>query len=346
MVLMAVTALGLSTSGANPELVVVMWALAATVPFALLREFGRRYAFAHLRMGTALMLDSAVAAIQLAALCWIGATGRMSPANACVAIGSACALTSIVWLCSSRADFAIRLDHMRAAVKQSWRLGKWLFAGQITVSLQCYVTYWLLAYVVGATATGVYAACMSIALFANPLMMGFSNTLAPKSVLALKEGGYARLRREAAREALLLGAAMSLFCLVLFFAGEDAMRLLYHGNEYAGHGRVVFVLGLGMLASAIGIPATYGLASMERPQATVWAGSIGVILTIVLVCSLMTSWGLFGAACGFLAGTVAGVVGLWVAFLTCVPQVRSQPDPNADPALGHAEETPIEAGLT
>jgi len=187
---------------------------------------------------------------------------------------------------------------------------------------------------------------MSIALFANPLMMGISHTLAPKSILALKGGGYARLRREAARASFLLAIAMGLFCLALLFAGEHAMRLLYPGVEYAGNHHIVVVLGLGMLASAIGIPATYGLTSMERPQATVWAGSIGVFLTVVLVCSLMTNWGLFGAACGFLPGTVAGVVGLWVAFLTCVPPARSQQDPNADAALGHAEDTPIGAGLT
>jgi Na+-driven multidrug efflux pump len=74
---------------------------------------------------------------------------------------------------------------------------------------------------VGTTATGVYAACISIVLFANPLMIGIGNTLAPKAALALKEGGYARLRREASRDSLLLGGAMTLFCLIVLFAGED-----------------------------------------------------------------------------------------------------------------------------
>lgn len=337
IVFLAVTALGLSARGAKHELVAMTWALAAAAPFALLRELGRRLAFAHLYMGRALMLDSAVAAIQLAALCWLGWTGRMSSASAYAAIGGACALTSIVWLYLARANFVIRVDQVRATMKRNWGLGKWLFAAQITVTAQGYITYWLLAFLVGATATGVYAACMSIVLFANPLIIGIGNTLAPKAALALKEGGRARLRREATRDSLLLGAAMSLFCLLVLFAGEDAMRLLYHGKEYAGHGQTVMALALAMLASAIGVPASIGLASMERPQAIVWAGSIGVALTVLLVWCLMIEWGLFGAACGFLAGNVAGAVGQWVAFLALVAQRGPQKYPEAGPTMAQAE---------
>jgi len=206
--------------------------------------------------------------------------------------------------------------------------------------VQNYAAYWLLAFVLGATATGVYAACMSIVSFANPLMTGIGNTLAPRAVLALKEGGRAKLRREATRDALLLGGAMTLFCLVLFFAGEDVMRLFYRGKDYAAHGHTLMVLGLAMLASSVGIPASMGLASMERPQAIIWAGSVGVVLTIILARCLMIKWGLFGAACGFLAGNVVGVSGLWVAFLTHDPQVGL----NIDRTKGQADGRSIERG--
>ena len=126
VVVLAVTALILSARGSGPELMATAWMLAAVAPFALLREFGRRFAFAHLNMGRALMLDMAVAAIQLLALCWLGWTGRMSAANAYAAIGGACALTGIVWLYLARTNFVIRAHQVRATMKQSWCLGKWL----------------------------------------------------------------------------------------------------------------------------------------------------------------------------------------------------------------------------
>jgi O-antigen/teichoic acid export membrane protein len=331
VVVLSVTALGLTARGSEPAMTAMMWALAGAAPFALLRDFGRRFAFAHLHLTRALSLDIAVASIQLVLLCWLGWIGLMSPANACAAIGGACAIVSILWLYVGRGNFAIRADQVWPALKRSWGLGRWLFALQITVSVQACIPYWLLALVVGTTATGIYAASMSIVLFANPLMIGIGNTLAPKATLALKEGGHARLRREVARDLLFLSATMTLFCIVLLFVGEDIMRLLYRGNEYAGHGQIVIVLGLAMLASAVGMPASNALQSMQRPQAIFWASLIGAVLTVVLVWSLMSKWGLLGAAYGFLLGNVAGTVGRWVAFQALIRRCGSQASSAADP---------------
>jgi len=320
VVFLAATALGLSAHGAAPSVVTMTWTLTAVLPFALLREFGRRFAFARLHLAQALILDAAAAAIQLAALLWLGWTGRLSAVTACAALGGACGLTALVWLYLARADFAIRPSQAPATIKQSWGLGKWLFAGQIIMQAQIYAPYWLLLAVAGAAATGVYSACMSVVAFANPLIMGFSNILTPKAVLAWKEGGGARLRRQAIQDALALGAVTALFCAAVLLAGEDLVRLLYHGKEYEGHGATLTVLALALLAAAVGMPATNALASMERPRAIVWAGSIGALLTTVLVWRLMAEWGLLGAAYGVLVGNIAGSVGRWAAFLALVPR--------------------------
>ena len=70
-------------------------------------------------------------------------------------------------LCAQK--FTIRLTDVRIAFKQTWAVGKWLLAGRITAQVQGYVTYWLAMAIAGAAVTGVYAACMSIVGFANPL---------------------------------------------------------------------------------------------------------------------------------------------------------------------------------
>jgi hypothetical protein len=54
----------------------------------------------------------------------------------------------------------------------------------------------------------------------------------------------------------------------------------------------------------------------------------------------MIKWGLFGAACGFLAGNVVGVSGLWIAFLA----PGSQRDPPVDRAKGQAESRSARRG--
>jgi hypothetical protein len=73
-IVLMVTALGFFATGAQPELTAMTWALAGVMPFALFREFGRRYAFTHLQLTQALMLDAAVAVIQLSILGWLGWT--------------------------------------------------------------------------------------------------------------------------------------------------------------------------------------------------------------------------------------------------------------------------------
>lgn len=327
------TALVLSACAAAPELVAMTWALAIVTPFALLRDFGRRYSFAHLQMARALTLDIAVAAIQLIALCWLGWTGRMSPASAYLAIGVACALTGGVWLYHARGNFVVRSDRLTAAIAHGWDLGKWLFAIQITVCVQASIPYWLLAFGAGPTAAGVYAACMSIVLFANPLIIGIGNTLAPKAALALSEGGHTRLRREATQDLLLLGAGMMLFCLAILFFGDDLMSLLYSNEEYADHAPTLFVLALAMLASALGMPATNALLAIERPQVLLGASSVGAGVTVVLVWYLMIEGGLLGAAYGFMTGSVTGALGRWIAFLILVPRHGPPSDPEAEPEI-------------
>ena len=321
IIMLAVTALGLFARGAPPEVTAMAWALAAVMPFGLLREFGRRFAFTHLQMGQALGLDAAVAVIQLSILGWLGLTGRMSAVTACGALGVSCGLAAVGWLYVARSDFVIRTGQLWAATRQSWSLGKWLFVGQvITVQAQRYIPYWLMIVIAGAAATGIYAACMSVVSFVNPLMFGFANILTPRSVLAWKEGGGTALRRQTIRDSLFLGALMIVFCLLVLWAGEEVMRFLYHGNEYEGHGHTITVLAFATFASAMGMPASNALATMERPRAIVGVGIVGAVLTVVLIWGLMAQWGLVGAAYGLLAANVFGSAGLWLAFLTPLPR--------------------------
>lgn len=318
LALAAVVALAL---GASTYLTALIVALVLAVPFAMLREFGRNYAFAQLNVANAFVLDASVAALQLMALGWLGWTGRLSAVGACAALGGACALTSLVWLCCSRSSFAIRAEQLRQATRESWALGKWLCAGQVTVTVQGYASYWLLPLMISMTETGVYAACNSIASLANPLLTAFRNTLTPRAVRAFEEGGGAKLCRQAYRDALVLTGAMLLFCVAIFVGGDTLMRIVYHGPEYGGRSHVVTILAVAVMAGAAGAPASNALASMKRPQVIVLATSVGTMVTLVAIWILSIKWGLVGAALGFLAGNVAGSAARWVAFLAVLARL-------------------------
>lgn len=313
--LLAIAALGMTAVWAEADLTWLVCTLVLTVPFAMQREFNRTYAFAHLNMANAFLLDASAALLQLSVLGWMGWTGRMSAVGACAALGGACGVTSVIWLYHARSKFSLRREHVRRATAESWHLGKWLCAGQVTVTVQGYVSYWMLPLLISMAETGVYAACNSIASLANPLLTAFRNTLTPRAVLAFKEGGGAQLRRQASRDALLLVGVMALFCLVIVIGGDSLMRVVYHSPEYVGQGHVVTVLALAVMAGAAGAPASNALASMERPRAIVLATSVGTVVSIAVIWTLSLKWGLLGAAYGMLAGNAAGSLSRWTAFL-------------------------------
>ncbi|HYZ40358.1 MAG TPA: hypothetical protein VE687_06990, partial [Stellaceae bacterium] len=132
-VILAIAACGLAAASAESDRVSLSWELAGITPFLIMREFARRYAFAHLRVAQALILDTAGAVFQLAALVWLGWSGQMSALSACAALGVSGGLTGLAWLYLASANFTICADQILPVMKHSWALGKWLFASQLVV---------------------------------------------------------------------------------------------------------------------------------------------------------------------------------------------------------------------
>lgn len=320
--LLAVAALALFAFGAHQELLAATWALAAVMPFVLIKEFARDFEIARLRLTHALILDAAAASIQLSIIAWLGLTGRLSPLTAYGAIGLSAGIAVLGWLYLTRAELSFRTGQLRAITRRSWDLGKWLFLSRSAVLVQGYSTYWLSMLVAGAAVTGVYAACMSVVSFANPIMIGLYNFLVPRSVLAWKDGGGAALYKQAVRDSLLLGALMSCFFILVLFAGETMMGLLYPGETYGEHGQTIAVLAFATLVSAVGIPASNALASMERPRPIAGIAGVSAVLNVMLVWWLMTEWGLIGAAFAILAANVVGTAGRWIAFSRILRKVQ------------------------
>jgi O-antigen/teichoic acid export membrane protein len=289
--------------------------LGLILPFVALREFARRFALARLRMDAVLMLDIGAALIQIGGLAALEGLHALSGMTAAATLGLSCAVSAIAAAFVARNDFIVSVRHVWQAAERSWTLGKWLLLGQLASQVQSYGAYWLSSIIAGAAVTGVYAACMSIIGFANPVVFGVGNVLTPKLAQAWRHGAGPGIRREARKNAFLLGALVAAFCLVVAVVGEDVMEMLLPGHEYQDHGAVLIVLAFALLAMALGMPASNALASMERPRAIVVVGSLSAAVTVVLVTLLMTEWGLIGAAYGYLAGNAIGTAGRWFAFL-------------------------------
>lgn len=321
--LLAAAGVGLPFIGANAQFEPMIWALVGVLPFFMLRDFVRRLAFAELKMARALTLDAAVATILVTALAWLAETGRMSAATAFAAIGVACAIPVGVWLYHHRREFVFERRAVQAELKKNWGMGRWLLAGQTVVQAESYAAYWLSLLLIGATSTGIFAACASIVAFANPFITAFRNILTPRAVKAWKRGGGKALRAQAMQDSALLIAGTGAFCLVVVEYGGELLRLLYHNSAYAGHDVLVDLLALGLVSSALGMPASNGLAAIQRPRLIAVTGAIGAAVTISLVWVLTAHLGLPGTGYGILIGSLVGSCGRWLAlFIETAPPRR------------------------
>jgi O-antigen/teichoic acid export membrane protein len=176
-----------------------------------------------------------------------------------------------------------------------------------------------LAAIAGISATGIYAACASVAAVTNPLTAGFRNVVNARVASAYEEGGISTMRREAARDALLIGIWLTLFWILILLTGESLLVLLY-GASYAGHGDAMNALAASALAGGIGLPATSALTSVGQARAMFLISFVGDFATLVLAFTFVTEWGVQGAAYAVLAGSIVRSAFLWRRFMVLVPR--------------------------
>jgi len=306
--------LGFGPAGLEP----VVWVLVGVIPFALLQDLGRRYAFAHLQMGLATFLDIIVAVMQIGGLAILAASGSLTPCSAYATLGIGSCLAGVVWLVVFRKNLLFRRGSQLAELKRNWHFGKWLFGAITSSMLNGYIMYWFVAFALDNTATGIYAACMTVLLFSNPFLMGMSNVLTPRAARAYAEGGNRELLRVVFKTTWFIGSVMTAFCVVVAIWGGKLVAVLFGGQQYQGHGDTVAVLALGFLAGALSLPAIDGLVAHGRPDINFKTSLFGLVVKIVMGAALVSYFGILGAAIGSLIGSAAMSIIRWLVFLKLV----------------------------
>ncbi|HEV3007019.1 MAG TPA: hypothetical protein VGX78_21290 [Pirellulales bacterium] len=317
--------------GAAPRpLATVVWVLAATAPFLLLREFFRRLEFAHLRPARALVLDAVAGVLQLAGMAALAGGATLSAAGAFAARGLASGVAGVVGAIFGRK----RIRMVRERVAGDWTVqsaaGRWILAGQMAGVAQAYSVQWLLAWRLGAAATGFFAACSTLVLLSNPFMIGVGNVLMPRMARAYTDRGAAELRRVVGKFTIVVGGVMAVFCALLFVFGDMVLSWFF-GASYTGQGHVVGLLAAALLANAVSMPADIGLQASGHTAASFRANLVAVCVMLAAAICLVDSWRLDGAAFGVLAGNLAGTYSRARAFLgsngaTCQSAV-AEPSP-------------------
>jgi O-antigen/teichoic acid export membrane protein len=297
----------------HPGIVLV---LAGTVPFVLLREFLRRFAFAHLRMGAAVLLDAAVAAVHLGSLLLLARAAVLGAVTAHAATGLSSAVVAGGASVLARDQFRLRAASHVPTWRQNWRFGKWELAGHLAIVGHAYLIHWLLAFQVGPAATGAFAACLTVVALSRPLRHGLSNLLETKTARAYAAGGMEQLRRFVRKTTVLMATTIGAFALAVAVWGQFAVDLMY-GDQFADCGWLMVVLAVAVFVQALSYGPLFGLRAVARTNWNCLASVIGLGLAAGAAMLLLPSLGLLGGGVAVLVGDVGAWSVRAVAFWRC-----------------------------
>lgn len=298
--------LGVGPSGLRSS----VWVLSGVIPFILLRDFARRFLFAHLAQETATVMDVAVTTLQVASLLALWWLGLLSPAAVYGVMGAACAAAAAGWWFLRKQPVSFSRQAIVRDWRQNWSFGRWALTGQMT-GLAFYALPWLLAIVHGEAETGKLAVCTTLVGLSNLFVMGLNNFLMPKAAQAFARDG-ARALGDVLRKASIASASvLGILCVGVFLVGDLVARIVF-GPMYADTGTLLTVLALAALANSLGQTAAAGLWTLDRPAANFAADLVQVSVTLGTAIWLVFSLGALGVAIAIVAGRVVGAIVRWI----------------------------------
>ncbi len=296
-----------SVCGAGPaDFTPLAAALLGAAPFLLLRWFVRLVSIAHFQVAAAAALDAVVAAVQVGGLLLLGCFHLLTVPAAYLVIGAACAAGCLGWFLTRQQPLRFARAHALADWRHNWAFSKWVLASNLVGSTAACLVPWVIMAAYGKSATGLLAACATMAGISNLFVASLDGFLTSKAAHAFTAGGVPRLLRILWTAALLFCAVPGAFCLLLVAVGGPLVRFVY-GADYSGAGPIVVVLAAAVFVNAIGNNAGRGLLVIERPRANMLPDVCSLVVTLVVLFCLL-SWGPLGAAAATLAGNAAGCV--------------------------------------
>ncbi len=303
-----------SLNSLPPALTAAMVAVAAIAPLQLIREFSRRWLLANLEARPAAWLEIMFAGLFLAALLGLVLFDQVTAVTVFLAVGGVNLVGLIIWWRIYRSQFALDGQGFNGQLTETFRYGRWVAGENVCSALTMYFCNWYLMFELGEAAAGVFFACFTIVLLANPFLLGICSILAPRAAAAFNEGSYQQLAAVLIKYGLVIVIVLGAFSALLWIIG-DPLTSLFFGPKYStffeeysgGRNWITAVLGLAMPLMGISYVAAYGLLSVNRPFDNFYAAVVA--LTVLVGASLLVPEPtLMTAAISFVASFAAAMI--------------------------------------
>jgi len=291
------------------DLIAVIVVVTLLLPVMIMREFVRRVLFADMNVSWVFLLDVQWALLLLFVLGWFSVSGVLSAVTVFLGILLAALVPYPAWLLANRHRFgSMTLAKLRLEAKRYWKFSRWIFATQISDIAQGHGIVWLVAAFGGPGAAGIFAACNSLSMVTNPLIIGFGNYLLPRTADARHRNGIDEVLQVVRKATMFLVVGAGGICAVLAAFGEPLVEILYQPGNMEHVAAVVAFLALARFLSASGFAVDNGLMVIGRPDINLTASLTGLICTMGLSAMLLPAWDLTGAALAVTIGTLAAMI--------------------------------------
>ena len=174
-------------------------------------------------------------------------------------------------------------------LKEQFYFGSWLALDSLFALTTVYFFNWFLLLKIDAAASGIYGACMTIVLLANPLLNGVVSVFAPMAAIEYQKLGKAGLNRITWKYATGLAMLMSLFVVLLWFAGGPLIKLFYgtsydqfFAEHYSGENRIPFLIGLSMPLNAAAYIIACSLLACGQIKYNCFSSLVGLLVVVSL----------------------------------------------------------------
>jgi O-antigen/teichoic acid export membrane protein len=287
----------------------ILLAVVLILPVSLLREFCRRWLFAHFRIPMATIVDVVFSVTILGGLLVLTQINQVTAFNAFMVAGVGSLLAVLIaW--QFRKEFTLDGSRWRSDLHKNFRFGRWTAGASLLSATLMYFSHWYLVGSQGEAAAGLYAACLTLVFLANPFLLGLSSFLAPRAAAEFAERGHAGVRRVVLGYMAVVVAVLVAFAGLLAVLGDWLIGIVFE-SHYRGHQFTINVLAAAMIGIGINFTLACGLRALVQPQQDWYASLIGLGCTAMLTLVLRPDTvGMMAVcfACGVFAMAVYRVV--------------------------------------
>ena len=276
-------------AGVSDGFMWAMIALAALLPFQMVKEFSKRWLLANLqvRQSTVLELGFASSFAVLIAMLIYSAKVNAATVFGITLISNVICLVG--WWAVYGKSFSMVGEGLKDQVTDNFRYGKWIAGENVCSVLMMYFSQWFLIAKIGQEDAGVYSACYTIVFMANPFLLGVSGLFAPRVAQVFNTQGWKGMF-----PILMSYAAFVVFVLVCFsgtlFLFGDSLTTLAFGDEYgayfdANHGgtnTITFLLSLAMPCFGLSFLLTCCILAADKPMYCFYAAVVGMLVAVAM----------------------------------------------------------------